>query len=134
MTTILQGRGIGRGVAEGLALLAPNSIPGWNGIDAATGVVQEKGNPIYGISIANRVLVLSGGKGSTGWATQFLKARVAGNGPAAMIFPQMDSRSAAASVIAGVPVVTDVTPDIFSIIQSGQKVRVNADLGTIELL
>jgi hypothetical protein len=51
-----------------------------------------------------------------------------------MVFPSIDSRTAAACVVAGVPVVTDLLADIFAVVSSGDVLRVDADRGWVELL
>ena len=130
----LTGRPVYPGVAEGEALVSFQSIPGWRGFNAETGQVIDPGNPIHGCSITGKVLVLGGGKGSTGWATAFQKARVLGNGPAAMLFPTMDSRSAAAAVVSKVPVVADIDADLFAIICTGDWVKVDGTNGVVTLL
>lgn len=131
---IVRGRGAFPGVAEGLALVATNTVPGWGDVfDLETGAVLEVGNPIYGESIKGKVLILNGSRGSTAFATQFHRARVAGVGPIALVFPQIDSRIGAACVVSRVPAVTDLDQNIFQLVKSGDRVRVDADRGVVEI-
>ncbi|MCF7936126.1 MAG: DUF126 domain-containing protein [Synergistales bacterium] len=135
MTVIrLQGRGAVGGVAEGPAMVSRAAIQGWSGVDDRTGLVIERGHPFEGRSIQGSVLVLSGGKGSNGWSCHFHAAKVAGIGPAAFVFPGMDSRTAVAAVVTWVPVVTDLEEDPFEIIRTGDRVRVDGDRGVVEIL
>ncbi len=131
---VLHGRGAIGGVAEGIAMVSRETIQGWSGVDDRTGIVIEKGHPFEGMSIKGAVLVLSGGKGSNGWSCHFHAARVGGIGPAALIFPRMDSRTGVAAVVTGVPAVTDLEEDPFEIIRTGDLVRVDGDRGIIEIL
>ena len=85
---IFKGRGAVGGRAEGQALVSRRSLQGWSGIDRDGNVIQ-RGHPFEGQSIKGAVLVLFGGTGSTGWASHLLVARLAGAGPAAMVFPRM---------------------------------------------
>ncbi len=133
-TVIVRGRGAFPGVAEGVALVGPNTVPGWGDVfDLETGAVLEVGNPIYGESIKGKILILNGSRGSTAFATQFHRARVAGIGPIALVFPRIDSRIGAACVVSRVPAVTDLDRDIFQLVKSGDRVRVDADRGVVEI-
>ncbi len=133
-TLRILGRGAVGGVAQGRAMVSRQAIQGWSGVDEKTGIVIEKGHPFEGMSIKDAVMVLSGGKGSNGWSCHFHAARVAGIGPAAMVFPKMDSRTAVAAVVTGVPVVTDLETDPFKLIQTGDLVVVDGDRGFVEVL
>ncbi len=130
---ILKGRGAIKGVAEGIALVSKVTIQGWNGIDK-NGKVIEKGHPFEGWSIKDAVLVLPGAKGSNGWSIHFHSAKVAGVGPAALIFPKMDSRTGVTAAVLNVPVVTDLDNDPFSLIKTGDRVRVDGNQGTVTLI
>ncbi len=132
-TLVIRGRGAIRGVAEGRALVSRHTIQGWNGVDIRTGLIIEKGHPFEGMSIKGSVLVLAGGKGSNGWSCHFHAARVAGVGPAAMVLPRIDSRTAVAAVMMDVPVVTDLEADPFELIRTGDFVRVDGDRGIVEI-
>jgi len=131
--TILHGRGIYGGVAEGRAMVSSETIQGWSGLNEETGVVIEKGHPFEGLSIAGAILVLSGGKGSNGWSSHFHVARLRGLAPAGLIFPRMDSRTGVAVVVTKVPAVTDLDEDPFEMIETGDWVRLDGDKGTIEV-
>ena len=130
---ILKGRGAVKGVAEGVALVSRETIQGWNGIDK-NGTVIEKGHPFEGWNIKNAVLVLPGAKGSNGWSIHFHSTKVAGVGPAALIFPKMDSRTGVTAAVLNVPVVTDLNDDPFELIKTGDRVRVDGDQGIVEIL
>jgi phosphomecalonate degydratase small subunit len=130
----LRGRGVFPGRAEGVALVGPASVPGWDTFDPATGQVLEIGNPLFGQSVKGRILVLSGSRGSTGWGTQFLKIRLSGVGPAALLFPRVDSRIAAAIVVSKVPAVADFDEDLMKLVKTGDKVSVDGTLGIVEIL
>lgn len=133
MNRVLYGRGAIPGAAEGFALVSRESIQGWSGLDLKTGVVIEKGHPFEGRTIKDAVLILPGGKGSNGWSIQFHSAKIAGIGPAAFVFPKMDSRTGVTAAVMCVPVVTDIEEDVFAIIKTGDWVRVDGDQGTIEV-
>lgn len=134
MSVVIHGRGIVPGIWQGQALVSRLAIQGWSGVDERTGLVIEPGHPFEGLSIKGKVLVLSGGKGSTGWSCHFHAAKVRGLAPGAMVLPRMDSRTAVAVAVLGVPAVTDIAGDLFSMIPHGAEVLVNGTAGTITLL
>lgn len=133
-TVVLQGRGAYPGVAEGIAIVARDSIPGWGAaFDMSSGQVIEIGNGLYGQSVKGRVLILNGSRGSTGFATQFHRLRLRGGAPVALVIPRIDSRTASACVVSKVPAVTDFASDILSIIKNGDWIRVDGDQGTVHI-
>lgn len=137
MTTlprIIHGRGALGGVAEGPALISRRTITGWGGVDIHTGRVAEPGHPLEGMGLKGSVLILDGSKGSNGWSVFFHAAREAGFGPAALVFPRLDSRTAVTAAVLNVPLVTDIEEDLFRIIRVGDRVRVDGDRGMIEIL
>ena len=128
----LYGRGAIGGRAQGPAMISRRTIMGWGGIDIHTGVVVEKGHPLEGLSIKDTILILDGSKGSNGWSLFFHSAQVAGFGPAALIFPQLDSRTAVTAAVLNVPLITDIDMKIFELIRLGDTVLVDGDTGLIE--
>ncbi len=129
----LYGRGAIGGRAQGPALISRKTIMGWGGIDIYTGVVLEKDHPLEGMSIKDTVLILDGSKGSNGWSLFFHSAQVAGCGPAALIFPRLDSRTAVTAAVLNVPLITDVDMEIFNIVKVGDTVLVDGDTGVIAI-
>ena len=131
---ILHGRGALGGVAEGPALISRKTITGWGGIDIYTGKVVEPGHPLEGMSIKDGILILDGSKGSNGWSIFFHSAQVAGFGPAGLVFPRLDSRTAVTAAVLKVPLVTDLKEDVFSLIQVGDRLRIDGNRGLVEIL
>ena len=131
---IIHGRGAWGGIAQGPALISRRTILGWGGVDVHTGKVIEAGHPLEGLSIKDSVLILEGSRGSNGWSVFFHAAKEAGCGPAALVFPRLDSRTAVTAAVLDVPLVTDLREDPFDLIKSGEMVRVDGRRGTIEVL
>jgi predicted aconitase with swiveling domain len=127
----LIGRGAIGGKARGRALVSRETFQGDSAIDIATGRIIQVGHPLEGETLTGAVLVLDGGKGSTGWSCRLHAAVVRGVGPAAMIFPRMDARTAGAAAAADIPVVTDTQEDPFLSIATGDWVTVDGDRGEI---
>lgn len=130
-TVVLKGRGVIEGESKGTALVFKVSVQGNCAFDMETGIVIQKGHPLEGERIAGKVLVMEGGRGSAGWSCRLHATIVSGAGPCAMIFPRLDSRTAAGATMAGVPVVTDLDRNPFEIIQTGDLVHVDGKNGRI---
>jgi len=131
---IIRGRGALGGVAEGPALISRRTITGWGGVDIHTGRVVEPGHPLEGMSIRDSILILEGSRGSNGWSIFFHAAKEAGCGPAALVLPRLDSRTAVTAAVLNVPLVTDLVEDPFDLIRIGDRVRVDGDKGVIAVL
>ena len=131
---LLLGRGAISGIACGPAMISRQTITGWDGIDIHTGVVKEPGHPLQGRSIKGSILILDGSKGSNGWSIFFHAAQVSGCGPAALVFPRLDSRTAVTAAVLDVPTITDLEADIFALIRPGERLRVDGGAGTIEVI
>jgi predicted aconitase with swiveling domain len=130
---IIKGRGVVRGIAEGPAIVCPESIQGWAGIDDVTGVIIEKGHSEEGKSIKDSVLILPGSKGSNGWSCHFHSTKIKNTHPAAWIFTKLDSRAAVASVVLDIPTVIDLEKDPFKLVKTGDWVKVDGNNGIIEI-
>lgn len=131
---VIRGRGALGGLAEGPALISRRTITGWGGVDVRTGKVKEPGHPLEGMSLKGSILILEGSRGSNGWSIFFHAAQVAGFGPAALVFPRLDSRTAVTAAVLNVPMVTDLEADPFAIINVGDRVRVDGDQGLITVI
>jgi len=130
----IRGRGALGGVAEGPALISRRTITGWGGIDVLTGTIKEPGHPLEGMCLKGSILILEGSRGSNGWSIFFHAAQVSGFGPAALVFPHLDSRTAVTAAVLNVPTVTDLEDDPFAVINVGDRVRVDGDQGIVTVI
>ena len=130
-TIQLRGRVVVPGVASARALVSPEPISGWGGVDPRTGTIVETRHPLRGQSFAGKVLVFPGAKGSSGWSAQFHTARVMGMAPAAWLFNQMCTKVALGTVVSHAPAMTDFDLDPLSWIQTGDWVEVDALKGVV---
>ena len=131
---VIRGRGALGGVAEGPALISRRTITGWGGVDIRTGKVKEPGHPLEGMSLKGSILILEGSRGSNGWSIFFHAAQVSGFGPAALVFPHLDSRTAVTAAVLNVPMLTDLEDDPFALISVGDRVRVDGDRGVLTVI
>ena len=84
--------------AEVLVLDEPLSF--WGGFDPQTGLIIDAQHPQKGQSVAGRVLLMPGTRGSTSAAGALCEALRLGTGPAAFILPAPDALILAAVTIA----------------------------------
>ncbi|MEM1089671.1 MAG: DUF126 domain-containing protein [Pseudomonadota bacterium] len=130
---VLRGRGVVEGVAEGEAFVTSQTLSGFGGIDPMTGTVTERRHEKVGQSFAGKVLVFRGAKGSSGWASNFQTARLAGAGPLAVIFNELTTKMALGAVVMRVPAVTDLDENPLEVIQDGDWVKVDGNEGVVEI-
>ena len=120
----LTGRIIKSGQCEGSALVSPEPLSFFGGVDATTGVVVEQGHPLQGQSIAGRVLVFPTAKGSTVGSYILYRLKKAGLAPAGIINAESEAIVAVGAIMAEIPMVDRV--DITQI-QTGDWVMVEGD-------
>jgi predicted aconitase with swiveling domain len=130
---VLRGRKVVGGIAEGEALVTRDTISGWGGVNPMQGTVIETRHELRGQSFKDKVLVFPGAKGSSGWSVVFHTARLAGTAPKAMVFNEMTTKVALGAVVMRVPSVTDLDRDPLDVIETGDWVVVNGDMGTVEV-
>ena len=130
---VLRGRKISGGRAEGEALVAKTRLSFWGGYDPATGTITEKGNPLEGQTLRNKIVVFISTKGSSGTSNMLNLAKRFGVQPAAFINTELDCLAVIGCQIHGIPMVTDLDHDPFSVIQTGDWVKVDADNGIVEV-
>jgi len=118
------GRIIKSGHCEGLALVSPEPLSFFGGVDATTGIVVEPGHPLQGQSIAGRVLIFPTAKGSTVGSYILYRLKKAGLAPAGIINAESEAIVAVGAIIAEIPMVDRV--DIMQI-QTGDWVIVEGD-------
>jgi len=130
---ILKGRLISGGRAEGEALVTKDPIVFNLGIDAETGVITENGHELQGLAVKGKVLVFPFGKGSTGGAYTIFRMGKKETGPKAMICQYSEILTTIGSMLGGIPVVDQISPEDLSRISTGDHLVVNADEGIIEV-
>jgi len=130
---VLYGRGAYPGVAEGFAVVCPDSIAGnTGGLGDTDGVIYEAGSSARGQCIAGKILVLPGAKGSNGFSAHFKAAAISGFAPAGWIVTRMDSRIGGAIVSLRTPAVTDFADaDPLSVLETGDYIRVDGTNGVV---
>jgi predicted aconitase with swiveling domain len=137
MTAVkLKGRGVIPGIAEGIAVVCPDSIAGNSGALGDTdGVIHEKNNVNYGMSIKDKILVVPCSKGSNGFSAHLKSAFISGVRPAGWVATKIDARLGVAITSLNIPAVVDFEgTDPLDVIETGDIVRINGSTGEVEVL
>jgi predicted aconitase with swiveling domain len=130
---VLRGRSVVPGIAGGEALVSPEPISGWGGIDPAKGTIIERRHALYGACFTGKVLVFPSAKGSSGWAGFFQATRLQRTAPLGMVIARVSAKSALGAVVTRVPTLTDLDDDPCLVIATGDYVRIDADSGYLEV-
>ena len=128
--TLLKGRVINPGKAEGIALVSPEPIGFYGGIDMKTGKVIEKNHPLEGESVKDKILVFPCGKGSTVGSYVIYGLKKNGAAPKAIVNRETETIVATGVILAGIPCVDQIEIEK---IENGDKLIVNAENGTVEI-
>ena len=129
--TVLHGRTIVGGRAEGPAIVTQEPICFLGGVDVETGDITERGHQLLGQTIAGKILVFPTGKGSTGGSYLIYEAAGNGVGPLAIINVRAEQVTVIGCVIAEIPMIAECDRDPTEVIESGDYVVVDADAGTV---
>jgi len=134
MTKKLKAHIVSRGKAQGDALVSTQPISFLGSIDVKTGIVVEKGHELFGLSIKGKVLVFPGGKGSTVGSYSIYQLKKNNAAPLAMINIRTEPIVAVGAIISDIPLVDNVEENPVNVIKNGDKVLVDAILGSVEIL
>ena len=124
-------RSISRGVGTGELLVSPAPISFLSGVDPETGIIVEKGHPLYGKCIAGKVLAFPFGKGSTVGSYVLYALSRNGHAPAAIINEEAEPIIVTGAIIAKIPMVDRITVPL-NRLKDGVRVTVDGDRGELE--
>ena len=123
------GRMISPGKVTAEAIVSPEPIGFYGGIDPKTGIVIERGHPLEGQSVTGKILVFPRGKGSTVGSYVIYGLEKNGKGPVAIVNEETETIVATGVILAGVPCVDKIDISQF---KTGDNLRVDAEKGTVE--
>ncbi len=118
------------GTGEGRALVLPEPLSLWGGLEPTTGEITDRRHPRSGEIVTGRALVLPRGRGSSSASSILLEAVRLGTAPAAIILAETDPILALGTVVARemyetVPPVVVAPPDAYASIVEGMTVQVD---------
>ena len=117
---------VASGRASGPALVSGQAISFLGNVNPETGIVVDPAHELFGESIAGKVLVFPGGKGSTVGSYVIYQLKKRDLAPVAMINLLSEPIVAVGAVISGIPLVDRVGEEVLRI-KSGTIVDVDAD-------
>lgn len=88
------------GSASGDILVLDAPLSFWGGLDPETGLIIDRRHPQCGDCVTDRILVMSGGRGSSSSSTVLAEAIRLGKSPSAIILEQDDSIIVLGSLVA----------------------------------
>ena len=125
---------ISEGCVEAQAIVSKDNIMFYL-VNPETGVIIEKAHDLEGKSIANKVLIFPGGKGSSVvQADGLYQLKMRKNMPAAMIIEYPETVLVSSAIIMEVPMVDKVDPEFYKEVRDGDMIRIDADNQIIEIL
>jgi predicted aconitase with swiveling domain len=131
---IIEARGISNGIGTGEAIVMKEPFGFYGNVDPKTGIIIEKGNPLEGKSIKDKVLFFPYGKGSTVGSYVIYGLKKNNVAPAAIINTETETIVASGAILAGIPCVDKPKLDIINDIKNGDKLEVDGTKGTIKIL
>jgi len=130
----LKGRSINPGKAEGEVIICNGPFSMKGDLDPKSGKVNVKGHPLEGKSLAGKIFVFTTGRGSSVGPYIVYEAKKAGMAPAAMICQECEPIIALGAIMADIPMVDRLDKDPLVAIKPGDRVRVDGDAGTVEII
>lgn len=125
---------ISEGVAEAEIILSDDDVMFYM-IDPKTGNVFESGHCLEGKSIAKKILAFPMGKGSSVvQADGLYQLNQNDNAPKAMIIQYPETVLVSSAIIMEIPMVDKVDPEFYEVVKNGDRVKVDANNQTIEIL
>ena len=125
---------ISEGVVEGEALVSTDDIMFYL-VDPETGVVVEDGHSLKGKSVAGKILVFPGGKGSSVVQADGLYQLLTHNSaPKAMVIQSPETVLVACAIIMEIPMVDRLGPGFHQQVRDGDRLRIDADHGLVTIL
>jgi predicted aconitase with swiveling domain len=129
-----EAQSLARGEAEGLALVLSEPLSFWGGIDVETGTIIDHSH--RGLTVAGRVLVMPGGRGSSSSSAVLAEAIRLRTGPVAIVLATPDPILTVGAIVAQFLYGLQCPIAVCDIdgIASGDRLRVRAaDAGAAEL-
>ena len=118
---------------EGEALVTDVPITFLGFVNRITGVIEEEGHPINGLSMKNKILIFPKGSGSTVAPYVLLGLFYNGNGPIAIINTDLDQQTIPACSLLAVPYAHSFEKNPCIEINSKDKINIKLNNGDVSL-
>lgn len=94
-----KGDPIVRGMAEGAIIATTVPLSFWGGFDPLTGEIIDRHHPLSGCNIADKILVLPSGRGSSSGSGVLLEAIMQGTAPSGILLNKYDEMIALGAIV-----------------------------------
>jgi len=129
------GRTYAKGMAAGRAIVLAEPLSLWGGVDVTTGTIIDHSHPDLGKSIAGRILVMPGAKGSSSSSAILAEAIRRGTAPLGIVLGTPDPILVVGAIVAGslygleCPIVVCAIDGI----ASGNEISIVAERGAAQI-
>ena len=130
----IKARMVCEGKGEGEAIVYDGAFSFLGDLNPATGEISLPGHKLKGKNVANKVLIITSGKGSSAGPRIAWEAKGNGRAPSAMICQESEPVMSCSVIAAGIPTVHRPEKDLFKLIETGDYVKVDATAGIIEII
>ena len=130
----MKGRVIYKGDAEGQAIVVNSTISFLGDVDPKTGVIVNKEIEEAGETIAKKILIFPGGKGSTVGSYVIYQLKKNNVAPIGMINIETEPIVAVGAIISEIPLVDKLDEDPVKVFKTGDMVRIKANGEVIKCL
>ena len=127
----MDARVISPGNVKGIALVSKDPMGFYGCVDIKTGMVIEKGSPLEGKNVKDKILVFPCGKGSTVGSYVIYGLKKNGVAPKAIINKETETIVATGVILADIPCVDHVEIEK---IHDGDTVVIDTEKGTVEVM
>lgn len=130
MMSMFQAQVLVDGSASGPALVLPEALSLWGGLDPETGDIIDPRHPNLGDNVTGKVLVLPIGRGSSSASSILLEAVRQGKAPAAIVLAETDAILALGAAVARemydqAPPVVVVKSGVYRQLHTGQTIAIS---------
>ena len=119
---------------EGVCLSAADGFSARYDLDRIKGVFSRPSHKLFGQSYKDKILVLDAAKGGVASAWMLYEMKSRDLCPLAIIFNAVNPILAQGAAHAGIPMLSGFDVDITKEISSGNRVRIDTKIQTIEVL
>jgi len=125
---------ISEGCIEGEVIISKDDVMFYL-IKPETGEVIEPEHDLENKIISNKILIFPSGKGSSVvQADGLYQLKMKNNAPKAMIIQRPETVLVASAIIMKIPMVDKVEEEFYKIVKNGDRIRLDATNGKIEIL
>jgi predicted aconitase with swiveling domain len=127
---VIQSHVLISGEAEGRAVVLPEPLSFWGGLDPQTGDIIDQRHPSLGQNVSGCMLILPVGRGSSSASSILLEAVRVGKAPAAIITAETDAilalgAAVAREMYANSPAVVVLPKPEYNLLKSGMWIHLS---------